>query len=247
MPVVAAQAVWVRRRVPRLPEAAGPRSGEVQPPTTAQPAAAAQAHPGGPVQVGVVGDSTAAGCGAPTQEEAFGVAFARALAALAGRPVHWQVAGANGATAHLVRTRMLEQLPQHLDVVVVLVGVNDVLQRRSTADWSAQMGALVADLADRARHVLVAGIPDFTVFPALPGLLGRYLGARAAALDEITRGLVAARPDCTWVDSASAIPDDPAFFAVDGFHPGPDGYRYWADHVAAHLPGHLPGVTSRND
>lgn len=215
LPVIAAQGLWVRRRVEALPEASGPTTG-----TTA--------GNGAPMRLVVVGESTAAGCGASTHDEAFTGAFARALASRRAQPVTWTVHGRNGATLCRVRYRILPGLDGGADVMVLLIGVNDVLNRTPAQQWNDDLAAVLTALTERSQRVVVAGIPPFEAFPSLPRALRGYLAARGRVLDDIARSLCATYAQAFWIASTDLVPADAEFFARDGFHPSPAGYQRWA-------------------
>jgi lysophospholipase L1-like esterase len=213
--------MWMRSTIKLAPPATGPTSGTVG--TVSRP----------PLRIAVVGDSTAAGCGVDNHDDGFAGCLARELAARTQQPVRWQVAGQFGATARRIRYRLLPQLGEDLDVAVLLAGGNDVMSRRSPGQWRNDLSPIVDDLARRADHVVIAGIPPFALFPSIPATLGHYLSERAAALDEITRQICAGRSGTTWVTTTGVPPAD--FFASDRFHPSAAGYQLWAQVVADHL------------
>ena len=62
LPVAALQGVRVKARTEVLPAASGPLTGVAEPP---------EAEPGAQLRVGVLGESTAAGCGVDSHEERF--------------------------------------------------------------------------------------------------------------------------------------------------------------------------------
>lgn len=222
--VAAAQGRRLRRTVEVLPPASGPTTGT------------APSRTGSPIQLAVLGESTAAGCGAGRHEDAFVGFFAHALAVSAGRPVVWRVIGQSGATVRRLRHRLLPLLDEDVDLAVVLIGVNDVLTRRPVAQWTDDLAAVLDTLNQRAPRVVLAGVPPFAVFPSLPRTLGRYLGEQAGLLDDAAQCLCEARPGVTWISSRDLVATDPAFFARDGFHPSPAGYRHWAEAVVDRLP-----------
>jgi lysophospholipase L1-like esterase len=223
MPVVAAQAVRVRRTVPVLPPASGATSGRAGP----------DGEP--PLRVGVVGESTAAGCGVDTHDQGLAAALAREVSARSGRPVEWFVSGQHGATLAGVRGRLLDPfvdaLPDDatpLDVAVLLAGVNDVLTRRDPARWRVDLVAVLERLSQVSREVLVTGVPPFGEFPSLPRTLAAYLDERAHALDAVTEQVCLSTERVTWLSSRGLFADASGIFASDGFHPSEDGYRRWA-------------------
>ena len=211
MPLVAIQARRARSSTELLPEAAGPTSG-----TTGEP-------DGAPLRIGVLGESTAAGCGVDSHDDGFTGCLARELATRTGKPVGWQVVGQYGATARRIRYRLLPELNEDLNIAVLLAGANDVLSRRTPAQWGEELSAILDGLSTRAEHVVVSGIPPFTTFPSLPATLAGYLAGRATDLDEVSRKACADRPQATWVNLVGLLPADPELFARDGFHPSEIG------------------------
>lgn len=227
LPVVAMQGVRVRRTTPVLPPAGGATSGRVGP-------AGERA-----LQLGVLGESTAAGCGVATHEEGIAAALAGELAARSGRPVEWTVAGEFGATVRRIRHRILgpflDEAPGRLDVAVLLAGVNDVLTRSNPSQWRSDLEAVVDRLAASSGLVLVTGVPPFGEFPSLPRTLASYLDERGRALDAMTEEVCRSRDDVVWLPSHGLLTGTPDMFAVDGFHPSGVGYRRWAAAMAAAL------------
>ncbi|MGI5216018.1 SGNH/GDSL hydrolase family protein [Plantactinospora sp. CA-290183] len=221
LPIVLAQGMWLRSTLELAAPAAGPTGGTVGDPS------------GPPVRVGILGESTAAGCGVDTHDEGFSGCLARELAARTGRPVGWEAVGQFGATSSRIRHRLLPRLGGDLDVAVLLAGANDVLTGRTPEHWRDNLVAILDELAGRAGRVVVSGVPPFAYVPALPAALGRYLGERAAAFDEVSRRVCAGRARTTWI-SIAVLPG-PDFFAGDRFHPSASGYRRWARAVADEL------------
>ncbi|REJ08206.1 SGNH/GDSL hydrolase family protein [Microbacterium bovistercoris] len=211
------QGLWVRRRIEVLPPAGGPNSGR-----TGDAEAA--------LRIGIIGESTAAGCGVDGHEDGFAGALARQLAG-PDRVAEWSVVGEHGATARRIRHRLLPQLTGEFDVVVVLAGANDVMARRSPEEWSEDLRAIVAELSARTGLVVVAGTPPFIAFPSLPRTLARYLAHRGAAQDAASRAVCAETGNVRFVPSPPALVDD-SFFSRDGFHPGAEGYRRWAELIS---------------
>ncbi|MDQ7805906.1 SGNH/GDSL hydrolase family protein [Amycolatopsis sp. A133] len=233
--VLLAQAVYVKRKTPRLPGAAGPTEGLVP-------------GDGEPFRLAVLGESTVDGVGAADHEEALTGCLARELAR-DGRAVRWQAVGRTGANARVVRAELvpLIRLPPHrhpqsrrsraagrpaVDLVVVALGVNDTIELRTAAGYRRDLLELVLELRRRLgpADVLLAGVPPMSRFPALPRPLRDVLSARSAALD-------AAASTLGRIPGVTHLPMDPALldpgaFASDRFHPGPAGYARWARTLA---------------
>jgi lysophospholipase L1-like esterase len=229
-PLLVWQGRQVRRTVPALPDAAGPTKGETGM-MAAGPGAA-------PLDLLVLGESTAAGMGAPTHDDALAGAVARALAAASARAVRWQVRARSGATAHAARALVDDDATPVLraDVVVVALGVNDVLRFHSDWTWTRALDALVARLRARcgAVPVVVAAVPPMHCFPALPQPLRWALGARARLLDAAAARWAARTPGVAHAPASTLdVVADRGFFAADGFHPSPAGYRVWGEALGA--------------
>lgn len=224
MPVIAAQGIWVRSSIKLLPPAAGPTTGTV-----------GDTEAGDPVRIAILGESTAAGCGVGAHDEGFPGSLARIIVERTGRPVEWEAIGQHGATGRRIRYKLLPEISQDLTLAVLLAGANDVLSRRTPAQWAEDLGAIVDDLSQRAEQVVVVGIPPFKTFPSLPGTLRRYLSRGAAAVDEASQRVCAERPRTTFISSTDVMPIGADFFSEDRFHPSAYGYQRWAEAVAEEI------------
>lgn len=220
MPVVAWQGLRVRRTTIVLPEARGPRSGRVLPPShhrPGQPPGAASSYHGmewvavngpgrdapgpegepRPLRLLVVGESTAAGVGVTSHDQGLAGQLATLLADQHQRAVDWAVVGQTGATLRRIRHRLLPLVPQvpgDYDLVVLLAGVNDVLGGTAPQSWAADLSAVLDGLGTRLApegRLVVAGVPPFIHFPSLPNLLAAYLDTRGRRLDVATRAVLA--------------------------------------------------------
>ena len=215
-PVLLWQGKQVRTHTPRLPEADGPRTG-VNKGSNAD------------MSLLILGDSAAAGVGVDHQQAALA---GRLIEALAPLTVDWQLEAQTGLR---VRDYLAEpdRLPEgSMDVVVISLGVNDVTSSISTGKWIQQVEDLLGRLAIRyqPRQLLFTAVPPMHEFPALPQPLRWYLGARADAFNRKLRALLATRPGMQFIDVA--FEKAPGVMASDGFHPGENGYRIWANALA---------------
>ncbi len=212
-----AQARDVRRRTPVLPDAAQPWTGEHSGPD--------------PVRLVVIGDSTAAGVGAPTQHEALPGWFAHEIDRRWGRGTRWTAVGANGATSRDVLTDfMLDAMADPFDLALLTIGANDALKLRSARAFADDVRTIVDLLRARNPHawIMVSLLPAFEHYTLLPQPLRRTLARHARALDD------AARAELVGLHRVAVMPPPPPytddFFASDRFHPGPEGYRLWAEY-----------------
>lgn len=221
LPLLGPQAWWLRRFTPRLPPAAGPAAGEL-------------CGHGPPIRVLVLGESTAAGVGAPTHRESLAGHLAVTLARATGQPINWRAVGRNGATARATLRDLCPALNrERTDLVVLALGVNDAVNWVSPERWARDLRALLDELDRRldSPRVVVAGVPPLNRFPQIPAPLGTVLGWRSRALDGAARAMVAGRPRAVY--APFDMEGGQGRFASDGFHPSPAGYATWAEHLTS--------------
>ncbi|WP_154222468.1 SGNH/GDSL hydrolase family protein [Marinicella rhabdoformis] len=219
-PVLLLQALWVKFKTPRLPEYKTPASGQ----TAAEPK----------FSMLLLGDSSAAGVGATCFEESlmgqliqqlpFGFSY-RVLA-------H---AGDNSATA-IERLAVIDG--QSFDAVITVLGVNDVTGGTDVIDWVKAQQQLHQRLQNmhQASQLIVCGVPPMDKFPALPPKLRQYLGHKANQLDQALQQLLDKNPTAHFF-SLRNFPSDLGA-ASDGFHPGPEVYKYWAEQLTQTITRH---------
>ncbi len=224
-PVLLPQGRRLRRETPRLPDAPQPWRGSVEGGGAGDRGAASR-----PLNVLVIGDSTAAGVGVDHADLGLGRRLAEALAAHTGRPVHWRAAGRNGATAgDLVRHFLTPALADPTDLVFLTVGANDALALRSARAFRRDIRRIIERTfaAHPDAALLMSSLPAFFRFQLLPDPLRRSLYRHSQALEREARTLVAAHPRSHM--SPPPPPYTDGFFATDEFHPSAIGYKDWAD------------------
>ena len=216
-PILIPQALFVRRVTPKLPEPHGDRSG--------------MAGNGDPLRLLIIGDSAAAGVGAASQQEALAGQLVAALTLT--HQVHWTLIAETGRKIEDVN-QILEDIPaQQFDVALISIGVNDVTSGTSRRNWTAGLERLAATLLAKfkAKHLLYTSIPPMEVFPALPQPLRWYLGQRAQQLNASMESVIQQHEISHFL--SVPFPLEPAYMAIDGFHPGPRAYQVWGQHAAA--------------
>ena len=224
-PVLVAQAIGTRSRLPRLPEPTGERAGVV--------------GRGQVLQLLVTGDSSAVGVGVGSQRDALAQRLAATLASAAKARVSWQLHARSGLTTAQTLALLQELAPHRGDVAVVVTGVNDVVDQVPSRRALAAREALANWLRNGhgVQHVVFAPLPPIHHFPGLPQPLRWVAGADArrhnAALAEWARS----RQDVSCVDMS--VPLNRGVMAADGFHPGEPVYRYCAGAIAMHIATHV--------
>lgn len=194
---------------------------------------------GDPIELVVLGDSSAAGLGAQAPAETPGAIVASGLAAVSGRPVRLSNVAVSGSESTALSgqlERLLERVPNP-DVALVMVGANDVTHRIKPAVAVRSLDAAVRGLRERGCQVVVGTCPDLgslePVAQPLKALARRWsrehaaaqtiavveAGGRTVSLGDILGPEFSARPR--------------ELFSADRFHPSAAGY---ARAAAALLP-----------
>ncbi|PRY68145.1 lysophospholipase L1-like esterase [Glaciihabitans tibetensis] len=221
-PVLVVQARALRRDIPRLPDADPPWSGSIE--------------GADPARILVLGDSTAAGVGAQTQDAALPGNLARAFQRHWHRGSTWNAIGENGATARDVVLRYLDAASaEEYDLVFLSIGANDALGIRSRGAFARDIRVILRRLRAASPHalILVSSLPAFFRFEALPNPLRWVLYLHSSSLEAAARRVVAGEPGV--VMSPPPPPYTEGFFASDRFHPSANGYRDWVEFALADL------------
>jgi lysophospholipase L1-like esterase len=188
------------------------------------------AGPGEPLVLAMLGDSTSVGLGTDHPWQTPGAVLANGLAQIAGRPVRLRVLGKVGAQSSALEdqtTRLLAEGPGP-DVVVIMVGANDVTHRNPSTVAVRALDAAVRRLREAGIEVIVGTCPDLGSIEKIPiplrFLARRYsrelaaaqtiavveAGGRSVSLGDLLGPEFAARPL--------------EMFSSDQFHPSATGY-----------------------
>lgn len=220
-PLLVAQALRTRRRLPRLPEAGGERDGQL--------------GDGPPLRLLITGDSSAAGVGVSTQAQALAGRLSTALAAACMASVAWQLRAQSGLTTAQTLALLQRLPPEPADVAVVVTGVNDIIDQVPSHHAVAAREAIANHLRNGlgVQHVVFAPLPPVHHFPGLPQPLRWVAGSDARRHNRALRQWAATRSDVSAVDIELAL--NRGVMATDGVHPGEPVYRICASAIASHI------------
>jgi lysophospholipase L1-like esterase len=189
---------------------------------------------GRPLTFVVLGDSTAAGLGAGSAEHAYPTVLSERLGERG-----WKVdLLAHGESGARVMDVLVEQTPiaesAEADLVFVGIGANDVTHLTSLDSIRENMGAMLDRLLATGATVVVAGPPDMRARAWLEPLRS-IVGWRGRQVADVIEDVAVERgvPVVPLAELAgpyfASNPEDA--YASDDFHPGPGGYRAWADAI----------------
>jgi lysophospholipase L1-like esterase len=187
--------------------------------------------PHGPLELGILGDSSAVGLGVDHSWQTPGALLAQGLATASGRPVRLRVHAIVGAESSHLPGQVKAWLAAcpNPDVAVIMVGANDVTHRIRPADAVRDLGTAVRLIRDNQAEVVVGTCPDLGTIEPLAQPL-RYLARRAS------RELAAAQTIAVVDEGGRTVSLGdllgPEFetrpgemFSADRFHPSAAGYR----------------------
>ena len=219
LPVYVWQGLAVRRRIHRM----------APPP---HPGFLAFPGQGRPVELLVLGDSSAAGVGVDDIADSVAGLLPKFMAQRSGRPVNARIAGMNSATAADIRDFVVPHVAfRDFDVIALNIGTNDAKNYHTKRRFKKDFGTLLYALRARfpSATIVWSGVIDLGGVPSLPSPLNRILSIRSRLIDSMGRTLCRERgalcPPSEW----RCIPEN---FSADGFHASAAGYREWADGLA---------------
>lgn len=184
-----------------------------------------------PTRIAWLGDSLAAGLGCDDLVDT----PAHLTARLLERPVDITMLAVPGARVRDVLEQQLPMVPASTDLVVVCVGANDVAAATPRPRYAAQLDAVLAHLAP--TPVVLLTLPDMAMADRLAQPLRTLAGVAARWYDDARARVAARHPHVLSVDIASrpfgtSRKAGRAMLSRDRFHPGPEGYRMWAERIA---------------
>ncbi len=225
--------------VPRADGVYGP-DGSLLPPMTAPDGRPSPR----PLVLAMLGDSTAVGYGTRDPAELPGVLLARGLAASLGLPVRLRTHGLSGCGASDLSRQVFQTVAEPVDLVVIVVGGNDIRDRVPPRRSADLLGDAVAALRAQRIPVVVGTCPDFGVIEPIPQPLRSVLHTWSVLLATLQERAVLAAGGRSVAIGRMVSPQfahHPEMFAGDHFHPSAAGY---ARAVAALLPAALDEIRS---
>ena len=236
-PIILRQGKSVKANTLRLPEASGPRDSEV----TNQASSLNSTATLNKKSLLHVGESTVAGVGVVDFQQGLTAHVIRYLTAPDSSWV-WQAMGQNGATiAELTKQLKTKVLKNDPNVILLTMGVNDTTAMTRRGSWVKNLKHCINTIEQRRLNVESEGapvnvcftqVPPMHLFPALPFPLNLFLGLRAWQLDNSLRQLCVQQD---WTHLKIEMPLEKEWMATDGYHPNAEGYKRWAEKIAALL------------
>lgn len=182
-----------------------------------------------PLELSVLGDSSAAGLGVDFPDELPGVRLARGLAAEIEVPVALTTRAIVGTTSQRLAEQVDAALQHPPQLVLIIVGANDVTSKLGVASSAALVGDAVRRLVAADVAVVVGTCPDLGAIRPIPQPLrsiasrwSRALGRAQRAAVETAGGYAVPLADLL---SPEFLTRPAEFFSTDRFHPSAAGYE----------------------
>ncbi|WP_406692688.1 SGNH/GDSL hydrolase family protein [Saccharopolyspora sp. ID03-671] len=212
-----------------------------------------------PLELAVLGDSSAAGLGASFPSELPGVGVARGLAEELDGPVSLTTHAIVGATTQELSEQVDAVLRRPPDVVLIIIGANDVTSKLPVPRCAELLGEQVRRIVEEGVPVVVGTCPDLGAIRPIPQPLRSVASRWSLALAraqrrsvEINGGYAVPLADLL---SPEFLARPAEFFSPDRFHPSGAGYEAAAEillpvvciAVGAWQGGPLPPAPTRSE
>lgn len=187
---------------------------------------------GKPISYAVLGDSTAAGVGAPYAD---GIAVQTARHLSGTHRVTLHNFGVSGARMHdVARDQLRQARPVAPDVVLLSAGANDVTHLTPIPSMRTDLRDIVTGLraANPAVRIVITGAPDMGSPPRIPWVLRWAASLRTQA---VNRMFTTEAQALNLLFAPIAARTGPLFrenrtlFHPDQFHPNARGYATWVE------------------
>jgi lysophospholipase L1-like esterase len=211
------QAADARRIIP-LAEAPPPRGDGVY----------GAKFPGKPLNLVILGDSSAAGYGVHRARETPGALFSTGISRRLHRPVNLRRFAVVGSVSSGLPWQVDAALEHEPELAIILIGGNDVTHVSARADAVGHLGDAVRRLREADCRVVVGTCPDIgAIQPIKPPLrwLARRWSRQLAAAQTVAVVSAGGRTVSLGNLLGPMFEADPArMFGSDRFHPSAEGY-----------------------
>lgn len=188
-----------------------------------------------PLEILMIGDSSAAGVGVADFAECVAGRLPHLLADKTEHHINMRTCGNNSATAGDLRDVVVPNLERRkYDYIIINIGTNDAKNFHTVRRFKKEFGGLLYALNARfpGSKIIWSGIIDVKGVPILPSPLNTLMAIRARIIRKQGNVLCYERgalfPQTRW----RVIPEN---FAEDGFHASSQGYAEWAEELSSYL------------
>ncbi len=243
LPLMYFQGKKIRKSVPELPEAQGTEGEIVN-------------YQGKKLRLLTIGESTIAGIGAQTHEEAFTGSLAKYLAEKWQQNVDWKVYARSGYTAKRVSVKIIPKITEsEIDLIVIGLGGNDAFTLNRPWRWKKDIRLLINSLREKFGEntpIFFNNMPPVKEFPVFTPLIKFVIGNLVEILGETLAKEVALHQNVfynadiitleSWNKQQNTNFPARDFFS-DGVHPSVFTYQSWAGEMAVFIDKNKKNTT----
>ncbi|ADV50112.1 lipolytic protein G-D-S-L family [Cellulophaga algicola DSM 14237] len=231
LPLLYFQGKKIKKNVPRLPEARGPKgitsiaSKKV-------------------LRMLTIGESTIAGVGVATHQEGFTGNLANELAIALQTNIEWKVYAKSGYTAKQVCDKIIGTITEKsIDIIVIGLGGNDAFELNSPKKWNRDIRTLIKSIQLKFKGVPVVftNMPPIKEFPAFTALIKFIIGNLVTILGNELEKVVKNFDNVYYYTRPVSSVDlinrynlniHSSNFFSDGVHPSKTTYQIWAKDIS---------------
>ncbi|WP_373522893.1 SGNH/GDSL hydrolase family protein [Aquiflexum sp.] len=175
----------------------------------------------------IIGESTAAGVGASTQDNT----FAAQIYYQSGHAFNIHNLGKNGLKAEKLKRLLAhakQEIPEKIEFAIILIGANDCFKFTPPARFSHQLKDFIQLLQNKksVQRIIIPSIAPVQHFPSIPGIIRFFLGVHRSILTRELRSLGKSYPAMDFNNFKFELSSD--LLASDGIHPSDKGYELMA-------------------
>lgn len=187
-----------------------------------------------------LGDSLSAGVGVNDYKQSFPYLVAQKMALASDNKItHLNYSYPGARTSDLIADLLPLAIKDQPDVVTLLIGVNDIHGKVSSAKFKNHYDNILKQLKTQTTaKINVISLPLLGSDALLWPPFNYYYERQTLRFNEIIKDLARAN-NVNYIDltgpSAEYAAANNSFYATDNFHPSNLGYDYWAQIIYEHL------------
>lgn len=188
-----------------------------------------------------MGDSTIEGVGASRPERHFTSLIFEFLKLKQKDVTYHNLGRAGWKVSNVIHDQLNPAIELKPNLIVLSVGANDVMQRRSLKKFDQEYKELLEKLSLTGALIVINNIPDLSLAPVIPKYIHPYCIIQVPRYNKIIEKY-AKEYGCLLVDlyaQSRLYRGYAEFISSDGLHPSDAGYALWANTVITKLESYL--------
>ena len=217
LPFLKLQGNNVRKKVLKLPEATGNRSGVT--------------GIGKIIKILCIGDSSACGVGVENMDKSLSGNLINNLKS--NFKCQWKVIAKSGVNSNQLIDLLLLEKNQNFTFVVISIGMNDITSGNSLILFKNNLKKLENILSDKfsINYFIYSGMPPVHKLKTVPNPLKSILAIKALIFDKFLK-IKCQKFDNYKYININKLTFEENMVAIDGFHPNENFYKIWSEEIS---------------